>query len=59
MSNKTEILSFDEWFDENESKFEYPRLAHKSAKQVWYFSNEFTIRLDWNILDLGFNLVFV
>ena len=40
MSNKTEILSFDEWFDENESKFEYPRLAHKSAKQAWNYQQE-------------------
>ena len=40
MSNKTEILSFDEWFDENESKFECPRLAHKSAKQAWNYQQE-------------------
>ena len=40
MSNKTEILSFDEWFDENESKFEYPRSAHKSAKQAWNYQQE-------------------
>ena len=47
MSNKTEILSFDEWFDENESKFEYPRLAHKSAKQAWnYEQDKLQKRLD-------------
>ncbi len=40
MSNKTDVLSFDEWFDKNESKFEYPRLAHKSAKQAWNYQQE-------------------
>ena len=40
MSNKTDVLSFDEWFDENESKLEYPRLAHKSAKQAWNYQQE-------------------
>ena len=31
------LVEFEEWFEGNESKFEYPRLAHKSAKQVWNY----------------------
>ena len=39
-SSKTKVLSFDEWFNENEIKFEYPRLARKSAKQAWNYQQE-------------------
>mgnify|MGYP003465286214 CR=1 FL=1 len=31
------LVEFEEWFEGNESKFEYPRLAHKSAKQAWNY----------------------
>ena len=31
------LVEFEKWFEGNESKFEYPRLAHKSAKQAWNY----------------------
>lgn len=34
------MKSFDDWFENNESEFEYPRLAHKSAKQAWNCQQE-------------------
>ena len=33
------LVEFEEWFEGNESKFEYPRLAHKSAKQAWNYQH--------------------
>ena len=52
MSNKTEVLSFDEWFGENESKFEYPRLAQKSAKQAWNYQQDKIDELQARVVEL-------
>ena len=42
--------SFDEWFKENENKFDYPRLAYKSAKMAWSQQQE-TLNSVLNIVD--------
>ena len=34
------LVEFEKWFEGNESKFEYPRLAHKSAKQAWNYQQD-------------------
>ena len=44
------MKSFDEWFKENENKFDYPRLAYKSAKMAWSQQQE-TLNSVLNIVD--------
>lgn len=41
---------FEEWFKENENKFDYPRLAYKSAKMAWNEQQE-TLNSVLNIID--------
>lgn len=49
-------MMFDEWFEKNGSKFEYPRLAHKSAKQAWDFQqakiDELQARVDEVLIEM-------
>ena len=44
------MKSFDEWFEENEVKFEYPRLAFKSSKKAWEYQQQ-KIDAILNLLD--------
>ena len=46
------LVEFEEWFEGNESKFEYPRLAHKSAKQVWNYQQGEVDKLKTEIDEL-------
>ena len=46
------LVEFEEWFEGNESKFEYPRLAHKSAKQAWNYQQGEVDKLKTEIDEL-------
>ena len=46
------LVEFEEWFEDNESKFEYPRLAHKSAKQAWNYQQGEVDKLQTEIDEL-------
>ena len=46
------IEEFEKWFEGNESKFEYPRLAHKSAKQAWNYQQGEVDKLQTEIDEL-------
>ena len=46
------IVEFEKWFEGNESKFEYPRLAHKSAKQAWNYQQGEVDKLKTEIDEL-------
>lgn len=44
------MRSFEDWFKENENKFDYPRLAYKSAEMAWNKQQE-TLNSVLNIID--------
>ena len=46
------LVEFEKWFEGNESKFEYPRLAHKSAKQAWNYQQGEVDKLKTEIDEL-------
>ena len=46
------LVKFEKWFEGNESKFEYPRLAHKSAKQAWNYQQGEVGKLQTEIDEL-------
>ena len=47
------LVEFEKWFEGNESKFEYPRLAHKSAKQAWNYQQGEVDKLQTKIDELN------
>ena len=46
------LVEFEKWFEGNESKFEYPRLAHKSAKQAWNYQQGEVDKLQTEVDEL-------
>ena len=51
------LVEFEKWFEGNESKFEYPRLAHKSAKQAWNYQQGEVDKLKTEIDELQARVV--
>ena len=51
------LVEFEKWFEGNESKFEYPRLAHKSAKQAWNYQQGEVDKLQTEIDELQARVV--